>query len=233
MIFNTFSIAAQDSKSGLLGVAVATKVPAVGALCPFARHGIGAVVTQAWTNPYLAPAILDSLADGGAARDGLAAALAADPARSLRQVGVVSATGEAAAFTGDDTDPWRGHKTGPGYSVQGNMLIGAEVLDAMEAAFLKRPERPLAERLLMALEAGQGAGGDRRGRQSAALLVPGPEIYPLVDLRVDEHRDPVRELRRVYEVAKRELFPSLAAMPTRENPRGDIARLRRLAAAKN
>lgn len=229
----TFSIVAQDMKTRLVGVAVATKVPAVGALCPFARYEVGAVVTQAWTNPYLAPASLDAIAAGRAPQDSLNDALAVDPGKSWRQVGVVSADGRAAAFTGDDTDPWRGHKTGNGYAVQGNMLTGMEVLEAMEAAFLKRPEKPLAARLIAALEAGQAAGGDRRGKQSAAVLVPGPEIYPLVDLRVDEHRDPVRELRRVYEVARRELFPSLQAMPTRANPRGDIAKLRHLLAAKD
>lgn len=229
----TFSIVAQDPKTGQVGVAVATKVPAVGALCPYARHGVGALVTQAWTNPYLAPATLDAMAAGGSPQESLDEALAADPGKSWRQVGVVSCTGQVGVFTGDDTDPWHGHRCGKGFAVQGNMLTGVEVLKAMEAAFLKRPEKPLAARLLSALEAGQTAGGDRRGRQSAAVLVPGPEMYPAVDLRVDEHRDPVRELRRVYEVARRELFPSLQAMPTRANPRGDIAKLRHLLAAKD
>ncbi len=230
---NTFSIVGRDARSGLLGIAIATRVPAVGAICPFVRHGIGAVTTQAWTNPYLAPAVLDRLAAGDTPAQAIAHALAADPGRAVRQLGVVDAQGRAAAHTGDRTDPWQGHRTGPDYSIQGNMLVGEAVLAKMEDAFAAAAGEELGERLLTALEAGDAAGGDRRGRQSAALRVGGPEIYPLVDLRVDEHTDPVGELRRIFEVAKKELFPAIAAMPTRDNPAGDMDRLRKLLAPKS
>jgi uncharacterized Ntn-hydrolase superfamily protein len=139
---------------------------------------------------------------------------------------VVDARGESAAYTGAETDPWKGHRIGPNYAVQGNMLVGAETIAAMERAFLASAAEPLVERLMLSLEAGQAAGGDRRGRQSAALLVHGEEDYPLADLRVDEHGDPVAELRRVLEVAKRELFPFVVAMPTKRNPRGAFAAVR-------
>ncbi len=144
----------------------------------------------------------------------------------IRQVGVVDASGRAAAFTGNATDAWAGHRTGANYSVQGNMLVGGATIDAMAKSFEGTVGLDLAERMMRVLEAGQAAGGDRRGRQSAALLVRGPEVYPLVDLRVDEHPDPVAELRRIFEVAKRELFPFISALPTKERPAGDFARVR-------
>lgn len=229
----TFSIAARDEITGLLGIAVSTKVPAVGSLCPFIRHGVGAVCTQAWVNPSLGPRILDRLAEGASAADALDDVMTREVDRDIRQVGVVDAAGRAAAFTGSATDPWTGHRVGENYSVQGNMLVGAETIEAMAASFERSAALDLGERLMRALEAGQAAGGDRRGRQSAALLVRGPEVYPLVDLRVDEHTDPVAELRRVFEVAKRELFPFIAALPSRERPAGDFARIRAAIAPKD
>jgi uncharacterized Ntn-hydrolase superfamily protein len=233
MNLNTFSIAARDPANGLLGIAVSTKVPAVGGICPFIRFGVGAVSTQAWVNPYLGPRILDRLAAGETAADALERVMAAEPDRALRQVGVVDAAGRSAAFSGAETDTWTGHRTGPDYSVQGNMLVGEDTVEAMTETFLGAADvTALGERLLRALEAGQAAGGDRRGRQSAALLVRGPEIYPVVDLRVDEHADPVAELRRIHEVAKRELFPFLAVLPTRDNPRGNFDKVRAAMAPK-
>ena len=159
--------------------------------------------------------------------------MAAEIDADLRQVGVVDRDGGSAAFTGADTDAWAGHRTGPNYSVQGNMLVGEDTAAAMEAAFVAGEDMPLGERLLLALEAGQAAGGDRRGRQSAAVIVRGPEAFPLVDLRVDEHSDPVAELRRIFEIAKVELFPFVAALPTQEKPRGDFASVRGAMAPKN
>ncbi|MEA2627171.1 MAG: hypothetical protein QOD06_3216 [Candidatus Binatota bacterium] len=226
MKLNTFSIVARCSRTGELGVAVSTKVPGVGGLCPFARAGVGAVATQAWVNPYLGPRILDALATGLSAERALHREVDAETDREIRQLGVVDTRGGSAAFTGSETDPWKGHRSGRDYSVQGNMLVGAETVAAMEDAFLASAAEPLVERLMLALEAGQMAGGDRRGRQSAALLVHGEEDYPLADLRVDEHADPVAELRRVLEVAKRELFPFVVALPTKRNPRGDFAAVR-------
>lgn len=229
----TFSIAARDASSGLLGTAVSTKVPAVGSLCPFIRHGVGAVCTQAWVNPSLGPRILDRIALSQSAEQALRGVMDGETDREIRQVGVVDALGRSAAFTGQGTDAWAGHQCGPDYSVQGNMLVSAETIAAMAATFESSTTFDLAERLMRVLEAGQEAGGDRRGKQSAALLVRGPEVYPLVDLRVDEHPEPVAELRRIFEVAKRELFPFIAALPTRERPAGDFARIRAAIAPKS
>ncbi|MDA0230803.1 MAG: DUF1028 domain-containing protein [Proteobacteria bacterium] len=229
----TFSISARDPHDGTLGVAVSTKVPAVGSLCPFVRFGAGAVSTQAWVNPSLGPLILDRMARGESADQALDHVISEETDAELRQLGVVDVNGGSAAFTGRDTDGWSGHRTGADYSVQGNMLVGEDTLAAMERVFLCATAPTLGERLLMALEAGQAAGGDRRGRQSAAVIVRGPEVFPLVDLRVDEHPDPVKELRRIFEVAKIELFPFVKALPSSQNPRGDFAAVRATMAPKD
>ena len=232
MNLTTFSISARCARTGELGVAVSTKVPAVGSICPFVRPGVGAVSTQAWVNPYLGRRILEELAAGRSAPEALARVLEHEVDREIRQVGVVDARGGSAAHTGDETNAWAGHHTGRDFSVQGNMLVGENTVEAMAEAFEGSLERPLHERILLALEAGQAAGGDKRGRQSAALVVFGAEDYPIADLRADEHPDPVAELRRIYEVAKRELFPFIAALPTRANPRGDFASVRAAIAPK-
>jgi uncharacterized Ntn-hydrolase superfamily protein len=219
---NTFSIVAYDATSGMLGVAISTRVPAVGAVCPFARAGVGAISTQAWTNPLLGVDGLDLLEQGNSAEVTLQKLLDADPDPEMRQVIAVDKEGRSAAHTGSEADPWKGHRTGDGYAVAGNMLVGEETITAMAEAFEASADEPLSERLLRALESGQAAGGDKRGRQSAALFVVKSESYPYLDLRVDEHPDPVAELRRVYEVAKRELLPFVEAMPTRDNPKGNF-----------
>jgi len=219
---NTFSIVAHDATSGMLGVAVSTRVPAVGAVCPFARAGIGAISTQAWTNPLLGIDGLDLLEQGYSAEETLQKLLDADPDPEMRQIIAVDREGRSAAHTGSETDPWQGHRTSDGYAVAGNMLVGEATITTMAEAFEASADEPFSERLLRALESGQAAGGDKRGRQSAALYVVKSEPYPYLDLRVDEHPDPVAELRRVYEVAKRELLPFVEAMPTRENPKGDF-----------
>ena len=219
---NTFSIVAYDPTSGMLGIAVSTKVPAVGAVCPSARAGVGAISTQAWTNPLLGVDGLDLLEQGYSAGETLRKLLDTDPDPEMRQIIAVDREGRSAAHTGSETDPWKGHRKGNGYAVAGNMLVGEETITAMAEAFEASADEPLSERLLQALESGQAAGGDKRGRQSAALHVVKSEPYPYLDLRVDEHPDPVAELRRVYEVAKRELLPFIEAMPTRENPKGNF-----------
>ncbi len=221
---NTFSVVAYDPTSGMLGVAVSTKVPAVGAVCPFARAGVGAISTQAWTNPLLGVDGLDLLEQGYGAEETLRKLLDEDPDPETRQIIAVDREGRSAAHTGSDTDSWKGHRTGNGYAVAGNMLVGEETITAMAEAFEASEDEPLSERLLRALESGQAAGGDKRGRQSAALYVVKSEPYPYLDLRVDEHPDPVAELRRVHEVAKRELLPFIEAMPTRENPKGNFGK---------
>ena len=218
MYLATFSIAARCPRTRMLGVAVSTAVPAVGAICPRIEPGVGAVSTQAWVNPYLAVAALEQMAGGLDAERALAAALADDEARNVRQVGVVDANGLAASWSGPDCTPWFGHRIGPGVAIQGNMLTGADVLDAMMDAFAASEAEELAERLVRALEAGQSKGGDKRGKQSAALLVRNEEAYPFVDLRVDESPAPVAELRRIFGVFKHQVRPFLGGMPRRGAP---------------
>lgn len=212
---HTYSVVGRCARTGELGAAVASAVPAVGALCLRMRAGIGAVSTQSWVNPYLAERALEAMAAGAEAAAALAAALAEDPGAAVRQIGAIAAAGPGAAHTGADCTPWCGQIAGPDHAVQGNMLTGEGVLAAMARAFAERPGAPLDTRLLDALAAGQAAGGDRRGRQSAALMVVGAQAYPRVDLRVDEHPDPVAELARIHAVAAAQLAPFVAGMPRR------------------
>jgi uncharacterized Ntn-hydrolase superfamily protein len=198
---STFSIAARDPVTGMLGVAVSSKAFSVGSLCPFVAAGVGAVATQAWVNPYLGPAILGLLGGGLDAEDALPKALADDPRPELRQLSAVDALGRSATYTGPGTDPWCGGRSGADYAVAGNMLVSEATIDAMERTFLTVTGHDLADRLISVLEAGQAAGGDRRGRQSAAVIVANRTILPYLDLRVDDHPDPVAELRRLYQVA--------------------------------
>jgi uncharacterized Ntn-hydrolase superfamily protein len=216
----TFSITARCERTGQFGVAVSTKVPAVGTLCPYAKAKVGAVATQSFVNPYIGINGIRYLGEGLSANEVLARVLDEDPAPELRQVCIVDKEGRVAAFTGEKCDTWNGHITGENFGVAGNMLVGEETLQAMANSFENTKDLSLAERLLQALEAGQEAGGDKRGRQSAAMLVVDEEEYPLVELRVDEHTDPVKELRRVYTVANKELIPLMEMLPTIKNPAG-------------
>ena len=215
---NTYSIVARCARTGELGVAVASAVPAIGSMCPYVRPGLGAVTTQSWVNPYLASAILDVLGEGAGVEAALATAMAADPEAHLRQVGVVDAAGGSASWTGDACTPAHAAATGTDYAAQGNMLTGPEVIAAMETSFTGTADEPLGERLMRCLEAAQGAGGDKRGKQSAALLVYAGEAYARLDLRVDEDANPVARLRRTFEVAKLQLVPFVDGMPRRERP---------------
>jgi uncharacterized Ntn-hydrolase superfamily protein len=212
---NTFSIVAQCQRTGMLGVAVSSAVPAVGALCPYVQAGVGAVSTQSWVNPYLAIEALRLVAGGISATAALDVVLASDDAKEVRQIGLVDAQGRSAAFTGGDCTPWFGQITDENVAIQGNMLAGAATLDAMAEAFRRSPPLDLAERLMLALEAGQAAGGDKRGKQSAALRVHHAEEYAWLDLRVDEHPRPVAELRRILTIARRQLLPFVERMPKR------------------
>lgn len=214
----TFSIVARCPRTGMLGAAVATAVPAVGSMCPFVRAGVGAVSTQSWVNPYLAIDALDLMARGASGPEALRTVLAADAGRELRQIGIVDAQGRSAAWSGTECTDWVGAIEGRGFAVQGNMLTGAAVIEAMAAAFEDTAGADLAERLMRALEAGDAAGGDKRGRQSAALTVHHVEAYPLVDVRVDDHPRPVQELRRVLGIFTLQTLPFVQGMPTRANP---------------
>lgn len=220
---HTFSIVGRCDATGQLGVAVSTADVAAGRLVTWARAGVGAVATQSWPNLYLGIDALELLATGRNAADVLQSVLEPDPGRSTRQLGIVDSTGCGAAFSGDECIPWAGHMAGHGYAVQGNMLVGEETVAAMAQRFLESSGHPLVERLLLVLEAGQAAGGDRRGRQCASLLVVETEEFPLWDLRVDEHRDPVVELRRIYEIAVLDLLPFVNGLPTRNNPLGSLS----------
>lgn len=202
---NTFSIVAHDPREESWGIAVASKFLAVGAVVPYAQAGVGAVATQSLANLSYGPQGLALLAEGLGAADALAQLTAADPMREHRQAGIVDAHGRAATFTGVSCLPWAGGRTGHGYAVQGNILAGEEVVAAMAEAF-EAAGGELADRLHAALLAGDRAGGDRRGRQSAALLVVKPygsyggftDRY--LDLRVDDHPDPVPELGRLLQL---------------------------------
>ncbi len=198
----TFSIVAYDPRNGDLGVAVQSKFLAVGAAVPWARAGVGAIATQAWANLSYGTRGLELLARGAAAREVVETLTAEDEGRALRQVGIVDAQGRAFSYTGEECSAWAGHIVGPHFACQGNILVGGATVQAMAKAFQEMPGE-LAERLLAALLAGQAAGGDRRGQQSAALLVVraggsyGGYNDRYIDLRVDDHPQPIVELGRI------------------------------------
>ena len=201
----TFSIVACDPDSRAWGVAVASKFPAVGAVVPWAEAGAGAVATQSYANTRYGPEGLARMRAGATAEEALAALLAGDPQRAQRQVGLVDAQGNAATFTGESCLAWAGGRCGAGYAVQGNILVGPEVVDAMGMAFEGAPG-DLPQRLLDALAAGDAAGGDRRGRQSAALYVTrdGGGYAGFndrwIDYRVDDDPHPILRLRDLLDL---------------------------------
>lgn len=198
----TFSIVARDPATGELGVAVQSRVLGVGAIVPFAKSGVGAVATQSMANTAYGPDGLMLLAEGQPAAAVLEALTKADPQQAIRQAGVIGVKGAPATFTGSACMAWAGGRTGEHYAVQGNILAGQPVVDGMAEAF-EKTEGTLAERMLAALDAGQAAGGDKRGMQSAALLVVrdgwgyGGQNDRYIDLRVDDHKEPIAELRRL------------------------------------
>ena len=204
--FSTFSVVALDPESGDIGVATQSKYLAVGSVVPWARFNAGAIATQAWANASFGPRGLDLLEKDLGAIDTLESLIESDDSRQYRQVAVVDVDGTAAAYTGEACQEWAGHVTGPGYVCLGNILAGEEVVAAMAETFDAPGEAAFPARLLAVLAAGQEAGGDRRGRQSAALLVArkgggcgGTSNY-LVDLRVDDHAQPIDELKRLYDL---------------------------------
>ncbi|HEV7757202.1 MAG TPA: DUF1028 domain-containing protein [Mycobacteriales bacterium] len=203
----TFSIVGRSADGTEFGVAVASKFLAVGVAVPAAEAGVGALATQSYANLAYRPQGLTMLRTGTTAAGTVAGLTAADPGRPTRQLGIVGATGHGATFTGDDCNAWAGGRTGDGYAIQGNILTGPEVVEAMERAWLgSDPALPLARRLHAALRAGDDAGGDKRGRQSAAVLVVSPDggygggSDVAVDVRVDDHAAPVTELGRLLDL---------------------------------
>lgn len=215
----TWSLLARDPATGEIGAAVASRFFAVGALCPRVEGGVGAAATQALVNPMLAPAMLAALRGGSAPTDALAAAVSPDPGAAVRQAHVLCAsTGGSACHTGAECVGWAGHLHGPDCSLAGNMLVGPDVLAATRDAFLATAGQPLADRLLAAMEAGEAAGGDKRGRQSAALLVASHDPYPDLDLRADDHPDPLAELRRLLAVARERFVHYRRFLAGRDHP---------------
>jgi uncharacterized Ntn-hydrolase superfamily protein len=216
----TFSIIARDPATDRIGVAVASRFLAVGARNAFVRTGAGAVVTQALFNPYYGPRGLALLAAGGSARDTVRLLVAADEGRDRRQVHVMDRGGQFAAHTGSECPQWHGHLCAQTYSVAGNTLGGAVVLEAMAKAYEANAGTAFARRLIAALRAAEAAGGDKRGRQSAALLVHDQEDYSLLDLRVDDHADPLAELARLEAVARESWVHFRRVLPSAANPHG-------------
>ncbi|WP_456447905.1 DUF1028 domain-containing protein [Oceanithermus sp.] len=219
---STFSLVARDPETGDLGVAVASKFLAVGAVVPAARAGVGAVATQSYANTSYGPRSLAVLEVGGGPEDAHRIFAATDPGHAQRQYGIVSASGAAFTFTGDACHPWAGGRAGENYAAQGNLLTGPEVVDALVEVFTERTDLPFPERLTAALLAADRAGGDQRGRQSAALLVMGEgKGYGgfndrWIDLRVDDHPDPVPELERLLGIHRLLFNPARNARPLSE-----------------
>ena len=216
----TWSIIARDSATGQLGIAVATRFFAVGALVPHIAPGIGAIATQALVNPYYGIDGTKLLRDGNSPRDVVAALLAADAGRESRQLHVMDTTGRIATHSGKECVDWFGHISGDGFSIAGNMLAGPAVLDETARAYAGNEKTPFPQRLIAALFAGEAAGGDKRGKQSAALLIHGAEDWPALDLRVDDHADPLRELQRLEAVSRERWVHFREFLPTRDNPAG-------------
>lgn len=208
----TFSIVARDPQSGELGIAVQSKFLAVGAVVPWARAGVGAIATQSWANTSYGPHGLQLLAEGLSASETLSRLISNDDGRANRQVGIVALTGEPVTYTGDQCYSWAGGRVGAHYACQGNILVGSETVEAMAHTF-EQTAGYLCDRLVAALAAGQRAGGDSRGQQSAALLVVregggyGGFNDRFIDLRVDDHAQPIAELQRILALHKLYLFP--------------------------
>ena len=203
----TFSIVARDPATGELGVAVASRFFAVGSVVPWAKAGVGAVATQSFANTTYGPRGLDLLERGATPAQALAILQRDDGDRDQRQVGIVAADGASITFSGKGCNPWAGGRSGKDYAIQGNILTGEPVVAAMEKAFLAS-RGTLADRLYASLAAGDAAGGDSRGHQSAALLVVkakagyGGFSDRAIDIRVDDHADPFRELKRLLDYAQ-------------------------------
>ena len=209
----TFSIVAWDLRTGMTGVAVATKHLAVGALVPHAKAGVGAIATQAATNPLLGIHGLEMLEAGDphhttSPEEALQRLLFEDPDHEQRQLHMVNRYGQTAAWTGKDCEGWAGHLTFAGFSVAGNMLVGEAVVQAMATAYQQFEGRDFCDRLLLALEAGDAAGGDKRGKQSAAIRVMHTDSYPHLDLRVDHHCQPIVQLRETFTESRQDYYQS-------------------------
>jgi uncharacterized Ntn-hydrolase superfamily protein len=214
----TWSIVARDPE-GAFGVAVASRFFAVGAHCPHGASGTGAASTQALVNPHYGPRALDLLSRGVLSAEVVARVIAEDEGRDHRQLHLVDSKGAVAAHTGKACIDWCGQLAGEGFSVAGNMLAGPAVLERTADAF-RKARGAFGERLIAALAAGEAAGGDKRGKQAAALLVYTTEDYPFLDIRVDDHAEPIVELGRLYRVSLERYQPFVRCLPSRARPAG-------------
>jgi uncharacterized Ntn-hydrolase superfamily protein len=221
MEFNTFTIVGRCARTGMLGVGIATHAYAVGARCPFVRAGTGAVATQATTDPRLGRFALNLLETGYSAQQALEVVAASDRFPMHHQIGIVDRDGNGAACTGSANKDWAGHITGENFVAMGNYLTSSGTAEAIAASFRSTGELDLDERLLLAIEAGRDAGGQRNGQRSAALIVHHREAFSWVDLRVDASVEPIAELRRIHGLfsplkehfSRRAIDPTLAPVP--------------------
>ena len=220
----TWSIIARDPASGAFGVAIATRFFAVGALCPHAASGVGALSTQALMNPHYGKQGLDLLRSGVPAPDVVKRLIAPDEGREHRQLHVIDAAGRIGQHTGAACVDWCGATSGEGYSVAGNMLAGKDVIGLTARMYEENAQLDFADRLILALHAGDAAGGDKRGKQSAALIVYTIEEYPALSIRVDDHSEPIAELRRLYEKAHERFIPFMRCGPRKAQPWGTFDR---------
>lgn len=218
----TISIVARCARSGQFGIGATTAMPAVGKLLTHAAAGVGAIATHALLNPYLGIDGLTLLQQRLSAQDVVELLKRSDPRIEARQFAVIDGAGRAVAFTGEECPDWAGQHEEEGFSVQGNRLAGPQVLEAAVAVLQRTQQQdvPLVERFVLALAAAKEAGGDKKGEKSAALYVMDTEEYPLWDIRVDYHDQPVAELHRLYTVFRNALLPHIKEMPTRKNPAG-------------
>jgi uncharacterized Ntn-hydrolase superfamily protein len=230
-VISTYSIAACDLDAKQWGVAVQSKFLSVGSVVPWAEPEVGAIATQAYANPRYGPNGLTLLREGLSAADVVERLTAADDGRDARQLGIVDGEGRSASWTGPDCNEWAGHRNGPCYAAQGNILVGAETVDAIAETFESSTQLPLAQRLLDCLTAAQAAGGDRRGQQSASLLIVERDggyaslSDIVVDLRVEDHERPIEELRRIYGLHRRlfEVTPREEWLPLEGELRTEVS----------
>jgi uncharacterized Ntn-hydrolase superfamily protein len=220
----TWSIIAREENTGRVGIIVATKFFAVGSMVPHIKTGAGAIASQAFVSPYYGPKGLALLDAGTSAEQTVERLIAEDEGRQNRQLHVIDRQGRFAAHTGSACVGWCGHELRTSFSIAGNMLAGPGVIAQTARAYERQDALPLARRLIAAMKAGEAAGGDKRGKQSAALLIHDQEDYPLYDLRVDDHPDPLAEIARLEEIARQRWIHFRRCMPSRREPSGLIDR---------
>ncbi len=220
----TYSIVARDPETGFLGISVASRFFAVGALVPNIKGRVGAVATQAFVSPLYGTDGLVLLEEGKSPEQVIETVTGRDAGYEQRQMHLIDAKGHNAAFTGAKCIDWAGHLVDDNISVAGNMLAGPEVVAQTMKAFKAAADKPFAERFLIAMQAGEDAGGDKRGRQSAALKIYRDQDYAWLDIRTDDHADPLAELRRLYAVAQERFLYVAETMATRDNYDGMIDR---------